>query len=429
MVQRHPQAPRGTPARSRARGLDRRGDLPAPRRPVRRPRRAGRLTRSRAPDRARGARRPRPRRFAEGVAAPPRALAHASARERRRAPPGPGEGLPLRGAPPAPRTGVRLRGHPLARARHRREHGDLSAARRRAPAQPADRQPRGAAERAHRSEGRGPHRQLHHELPPADLADLRSAARRAEGLLEAGRLGVQPRQPRHRRQGALRECALGRRDVLRHRRCPAAAGPAPRSVRRSARLPLAVDRRERALLAARARRTGALARPDPHGRGTPVRDRGHHARPILRSRSRLCVRRRAAHVRRKPPRGQAPDAEPLGLVALGRGPARPRLDAREGQRAPGRHLEGDFRGVAAGELRRRRREAVPPHDSHRGPGLDRLLGSARGLFRPAVAPARPLRPRAVDRVRQHRQPHDRPGERASARDRRAPRPRRLAASA
>ncbi len=152
---------------------------------------------------------------------------------------GAGEGLPLRRAPPAPRAGVRLRGHPLARPRHRREHGDLPAARRRAPAQPADRQPRRVAERAHRSEGRGPYRQLHHELSPADLADLRSAARRAEGLLEAGRLGVQQRQPRHRRPGAQRGRALGRRNVLRHRRCRAAPGPAPRSRRRPARLPLA----------------------------------------------------------------------------------------------------------------------------------------------------------------------------------------------
>ena len=216
------------------------------------------------------------------------------------------------------------------------------------------------------------------------------------------------------------------RHLLRHRRRRSSPGPAPRPRRQCARLPLAADRRERALLAARARRREPFARPDAQGRRTPVRDRGHHARPILRSRSRTGVRRRAAHVRRRPPRGQAPHAEPLGLVALGGGPARPGLDAREGQRAPGRHLQGDFRGVAAGELRRRGRAAVSAHESHRGAGLDRLLVPARGLFRPAVAPARPLRPRAADRVRQHRQPHDRPGERTSARDRRAPRPRRLA---
>ena len=198
------------------------------------------------------------------------------------------------------------------------------------------------------------------ELPAADLAALRADPRRAEGLLEARRLErptASTSPPAARRATPKRSGSAGRSST------PSASPPlrgrllGPSDDQPGCPSPSVVV--SEPLLAARARRAGALARRDARARGTPVRDRGHHARAILRHRGRPRVRRRAAHLRRRPPRGQAPDEGALGLVALGRRPARSGLDAREGQRAPGRHLEGDLRGVAAGELRRRRREAVP----------------------------------------------------------------------
>ena len=49
------------------------------------------------------------------------------------------QGPPLRRAAPASRAALRARRDPVARARHRRQHGDLPAPRRRAPAPPPDR--------------------------------------------------------------------------------------------------------------------------------------------------------------------------------------------------------------------------------------------------------------------------------------------------
>ena len=186
---------------------------------------------------------------------------------------------------------------------------------------------------------------------------------------------------------------------------------------------------ERAILEARARRPGAFRRGDDRPRGPPVRDRRHHARPVLRNRGRARLRRCPAHVRGRPAHRRPPDEGEVLLVALDDRPPRTGLDAREGQCAPGRDLETGLRVRAARGLRRRGFEGLPRHEAHRLARRYGLLGSARGLFEPPAAAARHLGPRPADRVREHRQPHDRPRERAPARDRRPPRARRLARGA
>ncbi len=160
----------------------------------------------------------------------------------------PGEGLPLRRAAPAPGAGLLPRRGPLARARHRGQHRDLPAPRRRAPPEPSGRAPAGAPQRAHRA-GQGTHGQLLGPLAAADLRALGPHPRRAEGVLEARRLELRPPRPRLRRRDSLRRRPLRQRHVLRHRRRAAATRPRARTRRRHARLPVARRRPLRALLA------------------------------------------------------------------------------------------------------------------------------------------------------------------------------------
>ena len=185
----------------------------------------------RAPVFAGGARRRRPGGRAEGVASAPGAAPHAAPRGGPRALRRPRQGFPLRRAAPAAGAGLRARRHPVPRARHRREHGDLPAARRGPPAEPAGRAARRARERPHRKM-EGPHGQLLGALPGPDVPSLRADPRRAEGVLTARGLELRPHQPRLRRRGALRRGHVGQRNLLRHRRGRAAAGTPPRPLRR-----------------------------------------------------------------------------------------------------------------------------------------------------------------------------------------------------
>ena len=330
---------------------------------------------------------------------------------RRRSLPRPRQGFPIRRAPAALRAGLRARRDRLARAGHRRQHGHLPAPRRRAPAQPAG----PTAGRAHQRQGPagrlGPHRQFLRPLAAIDVAALGSHPRRAEGVLEARGLERGSRQPGLRRTDALCRGPLGQRHVLRHRRRRAAAGPAPGSLRRPARVPLAFRRPERAVLAATARRARARSRRNDRDRGTPLRDRGHRAGPLLRRRGGARLRRGAPDVHRGHPRGVAADRETLGLVALRDRAAGARVDAREGERAPRRDLQGNLRGLASRGLRRRGREVLPRVPSVRQARLDRLLRPARRLRRPAVAAPGHLGARPPDRLREHREPDGRPRER------------------
>ncbi len=117
--------------------------------------------------------------------------------KRRRLPVGPGGGLPLRRAAPPARACVRARGHPLARARHRREHGDLPA--RSTPCACASlpvARPRELVN-VRIAPTTGPHRQLHGPLAAADdsrIWDRIRADQKAFSKL-AG-LELRPRQPR-----------------------------------------------------------------------------------------------------------------------------------------------------------------------------------------------------------------------------------------
>ena len=424
----------GLDGRSGPRGLDRRGDRPASRRPLRRAARAGRRARGGAPVRARRARRPRARRR--------RWPTRFRARRRLALPPAedggrlalrPRPGLPLRRAAPAPRAALRARRDPLARARHRRQHGDLPAPRRRPPAHACRSSgPTSSTTSASRREVSRTGNFSGH-WPQLTSALWERHPNRAEGVLEARRLELRPRQPRLR---AARLASPNASGSAARSSTPSASrplrGPGPRAGRRRARLPLARRRPQRALLAARARRPGDRSRPDPRGRGPSIRDRRSHAGAFLRRGSRPGLRRR--HSRPAPrtssrTRRARRGARDWWLAAVGR--LAPGLDAREGERAPRR----DFQ---AGSSSRRcpktttptRREELPRLSSSSGPSrLDGLLGSPRGLLRPALAPARHLGARAPHRLRQHRQPHGRPGERPAARDRRAPGARRVAAAA
>ena len=263
--------------------------------------------------------------------------------------------------------------------------------------------------------------------PAADVGAVGPHPQRAEGLLEARGLELGPRQPGLRRRGALRRGALGQRDVLRHRgrRAPARPGPGPR--RRHARLPVAgrvlSERFWQRELGGRDFAPGETH----HGRGHTA-SRSPASRPRASSASRsaasfdvalpVCAEDLIADSPRTKRRSR--------LVARRDRPPRPRMDAREGERAPRRDLEGHLRIDAARGLRRRpTRSTFSASSCRRRPAATGFSDLRDRLFRSALAAARHLGARPAHRLRQHRQPDGRPGERAAAGDRRAAGPRRL----
>ena len=94
---------------------------------------------------------------------------------------------------------------------------------------------------------------------------------------------------------------------------------------------------------------------------------GRHARALLRRGGRPLLRRRASPLRRGSRLRIAPDEEPLGLVARLDRAARPRMDARKGERAPRRDLERHLRIDPARGLRRRGREELSRLQAHGEP--------------------------------------------------------------
>ena len=189
---------------------------------------------------------------------------------------------------------------------------------------------------------------------------------RAEGLLEARRLELRPGQPRVGRRGALSPNGLWVSGTFFDTvGVGAAAGPRPRPRRRHAR----AARRPPSSSASASgggSSAGGTSRP---GETLAVEGRrfeiaGVTPAALLRHGGRPRLRRRAPDLRRGSHRRDAPHAEPLRLVARRGRPARARLDAREGKRAPRRDLEGHLRVDAARGLRRRGREELSRLPAH-----------------------------------------------------------------
>ena len=150
----------GLARRSGARGIDRRGDRASISTTATPSSSPGSLARGGADRALDELGQPRARRGARRSASPPRAFA-GSARRRwsRRLAVRPRPGFPIRRPAPAPRAALLPGRDPVARARHRRQHGDLPASRRRPAAHAADRSAGRAVQRAHRA-GRQPVRQF-----------------------------------------------------------------------------------------------------------------------------------------------------------------------------------------------------------------------------------------------------------------------------
>ena len=177
---------------------------------------------------------------------------------------------------------LRPRGDSVARARRRRQHRDLPAARCRAHSHAAGREP-AAARRASdcRYQGR-PHGTVHRTPADAHLSALRADPRSPAGVRRTGRVGHDVVQPDAQRRSAVRAGDLGERRVLQHARREGDARPHAERRRRRPRLRVARRRRQLWILAARARRRSIGDWSRARSRGSRVSDRWGGAAAVLR---------------------------------------------------------------------------------------------------------------------------------------------------
>ena len=321
---------------------------------------------------------------------------------------------------------LRPRGDSVARARRRRQHRDLPAARCRAHSHAAGREP-AAARRASdcRYQGR-PHGTVHRTPADAHLSALRADPRSPAGVRRTGRVGHDVVQPDAQRRSAVRAGDLGERRVLQHARREGDARPHAERRRRRPRLRVARRRRQLRILAARARRRSIGDWSRARSRGSRVSDRWGGAAAVLRDGSRPYVRRRgsvvrrAAHARAERPR-QTGRLVPRPVREVEGG-----MDDRAGHGASGGDLAADFSADVAPALSTRGHEELPRVQARGVSGRHRRVVAPARLRGVAVAAARDDGPRARHRVREPREPAPRARDRARARDRGPPRHRRVA---